>query len=83
MGSCYSLQRALDREICPGRWVKMGERGRDIPGDAMYFGYFAWFEDCVGYAAKSSPDIEGDDEGARGPGIGLAHVRGGLGHGTR
>lgn len=59
------------------------ERGEAIPSDAMYFGYLAWFEDGVGYAAKGCPDIEGDDERARRPGVGLAHVRGGLDHGSR
>ena len=46
----------------------------DSPGDAMYFWDFSWFEDCIGYAAKSCTDIEGDDEGAHVPCVGLAHV---------
>lgn len=54
------------------------EVGEDLPSDAMNFWNLAWFEYGVGYAAKGCAYIEGDNEGARGPGVGLAHVRGGL-----
>lgn len=49
----------------------------------MYFWDLAWLEDGVGDAAKGGADVEGDDEGARGPVVGLAHVGGGLCHGRR
>lgn len=75
MGSCCSLQRALDRGICPGRWAIRGrEASKDVPSDAVNFWYFSWFEDGVGDAAKGCADVEGDDEGAGWPCIGFAHV---------
>lgn len=50
------------------------EEEEDIPSDAMNFWYLTRFEDCIRHATKGGSHIERDDEGARGPGIGLAHV---------
>ena len=48
--------------------------GEDIPSDAVNFWNLAGLEDGIGHAAKGGAYIEGDDEGAHLPSVGLAHV---------
>ena len=56
------------------RGAVRGGGERNAPGDAVYFGDLAGLEDGVGDAAEGCAEIESEDEGARGPAIGLASV---------